>query len=86
MRRAWAKACPTKTRPWKSLRATFATRLNSQGTTVPTIASLMGLTSAYVLDFYILPGEEEKRQAMLAVDGARNTGGNTEAQAGANPA
>ena len=86
MRRAWAKACPDKTRPWKSLRATFATRLNARGVTVPTIARLMGLTSAYVLDFYCKPGEDEMREAIASLDSPRNTPRNTEAKTGAQTA
>ncbi|MFQ5671435.1 MAG: tyrosine-type recombinase/integrase [Acidobacteriota bacterium] len=71
MRRAWHKACPDKTRPWKSLRATFATRLASQGTPVPVIARLMGLSTTHVLDFYCKPFEAELRAAMAGLGNVR---------------
>ena len=56
MARAWRKALGDWPRQWKTLRATFATRLIiDRGVDVPTVAALMGLTSAHVLDFYAKP-------------------------------
>lgn len=51
-------------RPWKSLRATFATRQAERGTPIPVIAALMGLKTAYVLDHYIKPSGLLLRDAM----------------------
>ena len=42
-------------KPWKSLRATFATRQAEAGLDVPTIAALMGHTTAHILEHYIKP-------------------------------
>ena len=65
MRRAQAKAkLTTKSRPWKSLRATFATRANERGVPVPTIAKLMGLSTAHVLEHYIRPSDEHLEDSM----------------------
>ena len=56
LRRAWAKSLGDWPRQWKTLRATFATTmLIDRGRDVPTVAALMGLTSAHVLDFYAKP-------------------------------
>lgn len=55
MRRVWTRAGLTKPRPWKTLRATFATRKAEAGIAVPVIAALMGLTTAHVLEHYVKP-------------------------------
>ena len=54
MRQAWPKAIRGKTRPWKSLRATFATRLHAKGVEDSIIAELMGLTTTHVHEHYIV--------------------------------
>ncbi len=60
------EGCPTrlKSKPWKSLRATFATRKSEAGVDVPTLAALMGLTSAHVLEHYVKPSGRHLAAAM----------------------
>jgi hypothetical protein len=63
------EACPTraKRRPWKTLRATFATRKTEAGWDVPTLAALMGLTTAHVLEHYVKPSGKHLEAAMADV-------------------
>jgi integrase len=70
-RRAWKRAGITKPKPWKSLRATFATRKAEAGVDVPTIAALMGLTSSHVLEHYINPSGVHMADAMADEKAAR---------------
>lgn len=70
MRRAWAAAKLTKTRPWKTLRATFATRKAEAGVPVPVLAELMGLTSSHVLQHYVKPSGLHLAEAMADGDDA----------------
>lgn len=64
--------CPTraKPKPWKSLRATFATRMSERGVDVPTIAALMGLTTTHVLEHYVKPSGAHLAAAMADRDPA----------------
>ena len=64
MRRAWGRSKIQKPRPWKSLRATFATRMAEKNVDVPTIAELMGLTTAHVLEHYVKPCGKHLEAAM----------------------
>lgn len=64
MRRAWKAAGITKARPWKSLRATFASRKAEAGVPVPIIAELMGLTTTHVLEHYVKPSGAHLAEAM----------------------
>lgn len=64
MRRAWAAALGSHPKPWKTLRATFATRASERGVDVPTLAALMGLTSAHVLEHYVKPSGRHLADAM----------------------
>ena len=64
MRRAWAKAKIDKPKPWKSLRATFATRKAEAGVDTSSIAALMGLTTAHVLEHYVKPSGLHLEAAM----------------------
>ncbi len=75
MRRVWKRAGIEKPRPWKSLRATFATRKAEAGVDVPTIAALMGLTTSHVLEHYIKPSGAHLVAAMAKADAATATGG-----------
>lgn len=57
--------CPTRPpKPWKSLRATFATRKAEAGVDVPSIAALMGLTTSHVLEHYVKPSGRHLVAAM----------------------
>ena len=64
MRRAWRRAGITKPRPWKSLRATFATRRTEEGQPVAVIAALMGLTTSHVFEHYVAPSAVHLEAAM----------------------
>jgi site-specific recombinase XerD len=56
MRRALKRAgLENKAKPWKSIRATFASRKAEDGVDVPSIAALMGLTTAHVFEHYFRP-------------------------------
>jgi site-specific recombinase XerD len=67
MRRVWKRAGITKPRPWKTLRATFATRKAEAGVDVPTLAALMGLTTSHVLEHYVKPSGVHLAGAMADV-------------------
>jgi site-specific recombinase XerD len=64
MRRVWKRAGITKPRPWKTLRATFATRKAEAGVDVPTLA---GLTTSHVLEHYVKPSGVHLAGAMADV-------------------
>lgn len=67
MRRAWSKALGDHPKPWKSLRATFATRMfTEKGQPVPVVAALMGLTSAHVLEHYFKASGVYLEEAMAS--------------------
>ena len=53
MTRAWPRAVPGKTRPWKSLRATFVNILDEQGASEGEIADLIGVSTGHVLRHYL---------------------------------
>lgn len=64
IRRAMDRAKITKTKPWKSFRATFATRKVEQGLDSATIAALLGLTTTQVLEHYVKPSGKYLEKAM----------------------
>lgn len=66
MWRARGAAKLSRARPFKVLRATFATRKAMEGVDVPTIAALMGLTSSHVFEHYIRPTGAHLESAMAS--------------------
>lgn len=77
MRRVWKRAELTKPRPWKTLRATFATRKAEAAFDVPTIAALMGLTTSHVLEHYVKPTGAQLAAAMASSDSCAAVGQST---------
>ena len=73
MRRVWKKVLQDRPRPWKTLRATFATRQVEWGTAVPVIAELMGLTTAHVFEHYVKPSGVHLEDAMATNEGSHAT-------------
>ena len=59
----WSQ-CGDHPKPWISLRATFATRASERRVDVPTLAALMGLTSAHVPEHYVKPSGQHLAEAM----------------------
>ena len=51
---------------WKSLRATFATAKVEAEVDVPSLAALMGLTTAHVLKHYVKPSGAHLAVAMAS--------------------
>lgn len=75
--RAYREAEVAKPKPWKSLRATFATRHLARGTDVATVAELMGLTTAHVIDHYAKMAAIHLRSAMANSRKSRTRTGTT---------
>ena len=55
-----------RVKPWKSLRATFATNRVMAGVDVSSLAALMGLTTAHVLEHYVKPTGAHLADALAA--------------------
>ena len=63
-RSASKRAKIQKRRPWKSLRATFATRKHTAGYDAQTLAAMMGLSLAHVLEHYVKVDQQRLEEAM----------------------
>jgi len=73
MRRAWhAAGLDDHPKPWKSLRATFATRATEAGVDPLSLARLMGLTSDHVLRHYVEPSGKHLAASVAKISKVRS--------------